>query len=232
MHSLLSYNILFGSRLNNIVGWINKQEKVFDLICFQEFPETDIQRINDILPNADYNHIYSPGIHIRGGSYGELTLYNTAKVKMNNFSIVNVGNGKLERKIFRVHGSRTALIGQFSINKKNLIVANAHLTLFSNNGTRLNQVDMILKAMSKYDSPSIILGDFNYSSIFNRKRLYEKMQKNKFSNALPKHKTHKLLIMKHQLDYIFYKQISINKVYVNQSINFSDHFPIQIELNI
>lgn len=232
MLSLLSYNIFFGLQLDNIINWINKKEKPYDLICFQEFPENDIHRINELLPKADYSHIYSPGIHVRKKTFGELTLYNSKRIKQKDFSIVNMGYGMLEKQILRVQSVRTTLIGHFSFQGKPVIIANTHLTMLSHNNRRLKQLENVLSVMKQINEPSIILGDFNYSSLFSRKKLFSLMSRNEFTNAIPKHKTHKLFMIKHQLDYVFYKKITIYRAEVNHAINFSDHFPITLEFEI
>ena len=56
------------------------------------------------------------------------------------------------------------------------------------------------------------------------------MKSHKFANAYKTH-THKLFFLGQQLDYVFYKNLTLKNIEV-KDVKFSDHFPISAEFNL
>ncbi|MBA3724289.1 MAG: hypothetical protein H0W89_05380, partial [Candidatus Levybacteria bacterium] len=66
--------------------------------------------------------------------------------------------------------------------------------------------------------------------LLNRDKLFNLIRSNGFTNAYREH-THKLISIKyHQLDYIFFKDCSIQNVQVLKQ-PFSDHLPILFDVD-
>ncbi len=228
MLSFFSYNIYRGKKIDQIYDWFHEHATDFDFCCFQEFPESSIEKfIEPIKDQYSYEFssafTFSPGIKRREEIYGQLTLFNKKNLKLVNSRIVNLGGSKIEKSLFRNSMERTALITRFKYKKCFFIVTNCHLTPFTHNNRRLRQLELVIKHIRKNDI-AIITGDFNYPSI-RQKGLIEFMENNSFENGALNFKTYKIFFIRQQYDYIFSKNCEIKEIKVER-LKFSDHYPI------
>ncbi len=233
MLRVITYNIHYGEKLSQIITWINENTK-FDIICFQEFPKSKLDSfIKEINKIGSYNFKFTTGFVREHGTYGELTLFENKKIKILGEEVIKLGSSIVERRIHKDKLGRSSLVTTFEYGSKKFIVVNSHLACLSFNGFRMKQISKIMNRLDEIspskESPVIVLGDFNYSSLSRRRKLIQYMADRGFLNAYKKH-THRLFYLKHQLDYVFYKNCYIDRVAVNK-LAFSDHSCITFSLN-
>jgi endonuclease/exonuclease/phosphatase family metal-dependent hydrolase len=233
--SALAYNIRFGHKLKNIQDWILNYPKQFDIVCLQEFPFDKKAGILKNFEKHDYGYSFAPSFSKRGKQYGEITFYKKHKIKLLKSKAINLGTNLLERRSYKKNGEKSAMLTHMSYKGKKFIMANSHLFTFALNSHRINQlskiIDQINKTMEDKKTTSIILGDFNYSSILRQKSLMDFMNEHEFTNAYKAH-THKLFFLKQQLDYVFYKNCKVDDIVISKKIKFSDHYPVQFTFSL
>lgn len=228
--ALLSYNIYFGCKLPAISRWLHSREKthgVFDILCFQEFPQDRIENfIKKYRRKTQWRFI--PSIFLKNKRFGHLTIWNTKKLQFTADTALFLGDSRIEKRIarlFRRSTKRQSLLTLFNTQAGNtLMVANTHLTTIALNGNRISQLEKICAAVS-FSPRALIVGDMNYTSAFPRFSLRRLIKKHGFTDATKKLKTHRILFMKHQLDYIFSRGVSIESV-ETEHVRFSDHYPL------
>jgi hypothetical protein len=234
MLSGITYNIFLGNNCDKLFYWLFKENNLRDFYCFQEFPEEKITELEKYLPNGHFDFVFCPGLGWKGKIFGELTVFNTNKLKLSESEQVSLeGKGDfgiiLYRKRFKLHLSvgrtsvnRTALLTRFFYQKKQFVLVNTHLTAGHVNSRRIKQMNLVLKAV-KNDKEVLILGDFNHP--FGR-GLPRVMKENGFTSAINKIKTFRMVrgLYLH-LDYLFQKNCEVKNISV-ESVRFSDHYPI------
>jgi len=235
MLSCISYNIFKGENITQIVQWLNGLSSPFDIICFQEFPITEIDYLKNALKPFNYNTAYATNFNSGEGVYGELSLIRKKKAELLDSKILLVGNSIAEQKIFKNKKERSSLITKVLHNNKTFLLANTQLSAYSLNGMRRQQLSKVIKTLNSLkvgsNMPVIILGDLNYTSLVKRDKLFDLVNKNNFVNGHME-KTHKLLsIIDHQLDYVLYRNCRVQNVEVLK-IPFSDHYPVTFSLQI
>lgn len=234
--TLLSYNIYFGRKLHAIADWIRRREKTdgtFDIICFQEFPYDQLTRFMSNRPkNSDYR--FTPSIFIKKRRFGHLTIWRKNKLHLIQDTELFLGDSRIEKKVsqlLRRSTKRHSLLTLFQTSSHdNLMVANTHLTAIALNGHRISQLRTICQEVTSYRHV-LIVGDLNYTSALPRFSLRRLIKKYHFEDATKKIKTHRLLLMKHQLDYIFSRGVMVKRTAVKQ-LPFSDHYPLMASLRI
>lgn len=233
MLTLLSYNILFGQKLDKIINWLldfEKNNKLIDIFCFQEFPEKKIAYfLEKLKKNNHFNYQFIPTIHFNNKEFGQLTVFNSQKLELITHKNIPLAGSRLEKhvlKLFKKTTNRNSLLTilESKNNKKQFLLANIHLTCISLNHHRIKQLVKTLKEIAQFKSV-LLVGDFNYTSLLPRISLFSLMKKNRFENATKKMKTHRLLFLRQQVDYIFYRNIQPCGVFIKK-IKFSDHYPI------
>lgn len=234
MLSVLTYNIQYGRKLSSIIQWLNSLEKLPDILCFQEFPDPTSLRLLLGLRGAreNYDLRFVQSLIKKRKFYGQLTLYNKKILTLIKHTDVHLGNSKLEKILSFQSKGRNALITSFRYKNKVFELINAHLTAFHLNETRRRQILMIMDSIKEGTEkiPTIFLGDLNYSSLLRQSKLIDLMKKYGLENAFSL-KTHKLFFLRHQLDYVFYKNCQIVNPEVIK-INYSDHYPVQFQLKL
>jgi endonuclease/exonuclease/phosphatase family metal-dependent hydrolase len=238
--SVLAYNISFGRKLDKIEKWLLKDPDKFDVICLQEFPFQKGTEFIEKFKEYGFDYKFAPSSYLtkiffsRGDKHGELTLYNTKKLKLIDDDIIKLGANFLEKR-FRVEGQKTSILTVFKCEDKLLVMANSHLVCYAPNSRRINQIAKIIKRVERLGDDSkfstVILGDFNYTSRFRQKKLIEYMAKNDFINAYKAH-THKYLFIPQQVDYVFYNNCDVKNVKINRKIKLSDHYPVQFTIEL
>jgi endonuclease/exonuclease/phosphatase family metal-dependent hydrolase len=238
MLSCLTYNIQFGKKLPFIIQWMNSLEKLPDILCFQECPEEErfptssrlLSGLRGASKNYDLRFVQS--LNTKRKSYGQLTLYDKTKLKVTNNSFVDLEKTLIE-KIFSPNKiNRKVLITSFIYKSKPLIVINSHLTSIHLNKIRRTQIVKIIDSLDKKLNTvaTLFLGDLNYSSLLRQRKLLSLMGKYGYINGFSL-KTHKLFFLRHQLDYVFFKNCRVVNPEVVK-INYSDHYPIKFSLSI
>ena len=225
MLKIITYNIETGKKLNKIYKWIEEFRSNTDIICFQEFPEEEIKNLlnNEFL--KEYSYSFSPGLKKNSKQLGQITLFKKNKLKLIEEYIIDIGHDDLEILYKKTPTKRSALVTTFEIDGKQFIVANVHLSAFTINIKRRKQTKKVIEGFIK-SVPFILLGDFNYSSLFGRKSFINYMEKLGLILAGEKMITNKYKgFLKQQLDYIFYYGFKIYDIKVEE-LDYSDHFPV------
>lgn len=225
MIRILSYNLLFGRRSKKIFPWIVKQ-RAADILCFQEFPEHKIKELLALLPKKKYSYAYSPSMHIFKKSYGLLTIFRADKLTVKKIVRINLGTNRTEKAILGTRIPRTGLLTLFSYRRKLFVLVNCHLVNIASNKLRYKQIQLILKALSAYHVPALIIGDFNIPSLIANKKLIVFMATQGF-NMFEKHTaTFRIVFIRFQMDYVFARKAVITSMTIDRKIRFSDHYPI------
>lgn len=231
MLKIITYNIYSGKEVAKIAEWLKSADAKYDILCFQEFPKDAIETFLKSFPK-NYQYEYAKSFETQGKEFGELTIFNANILKLLYTEIVPLGKEPLF-KFVKFNVDRTSLITMFCYQKKEITIANSHLTWFAFNTYRISQIKKIIDRVSNLKCPAIILGDFNYSSHFGKKRLIKYMKKNNFQIALdnvithtikPLYKRIPLRLFRHQLDYVFYKECKVGNTQILR-VPFSDHMP-------
>lgn len=232
MIRVLSYNIRYGKKLSDILAWLQPQYKQYDVICLQEYPQSKRHLLEKHF-EPQYQYVFSHGFTTKKDSFGQVTLFDTSRLKTEHSTTVQLGSNVLEDAIHRHKGERTALITKLINGEGGLLLVNTHLACLAINRQRRNQLQLIVDHLHSINDhktqAKIILGDFNYTSLMRQRSLVRFMTKNNFVSAY-KESTHKLLFFKHQLDYAFYNNCKIHNVEVER-IRFSDHYPVKFEVH-
>lgn len=233
MLSGLTYNIYYGENLNTIIDWLNSLPKSLDIICFQEFPQSEISYLQRMLRPFPYDFYYAPSFIVKSKVYGELTLMHKNKLRLEAQTIVSLGSNFIEEKVFKTTYTRTALITKLKYKEQSFIVSNTHLIAFASNRQRREQLREVFRQVDllqeKTRIPVVIVGDMNYTSLLSRTKLFQIVQQFGFVNAF-NHNTHTLLGVKNQqLDYIFYKGCTLKNIQIIKK-PFSDHLPIEFTI--
>lgn len=234
MFSVLSYNILFGKQVEKIVVWLASQPGQFDILCFQEFPKEKISLVKKVL--KPYSYAYASNTIYRGKDYGQLTVVMNKKITLVNKKVIWLGSNFFEDKVLRLGGERSSLFTTLRYNRKIFLLANTHLIAYALNSQRREQLVMVVEYIAGDSEegksvPTLVLGDFNYTSLLWRENFFSYMKRNGFTNAHTE-KTHRLLFVKyHQLDYIFYKHCKVSRVKILKE-KFSDHLPMVFTLHL
>lgn len=231
MLSILTYNIRYGRKLHEITEWLSQREAFFDIICFQEFPIDQIDLFLNSVNKESLDYRFSHGFKKKEKIYGQLTLFNKKKITLLEDVVLSLGPSVLERS--KIKGERSSLITRFVYQKKEFIIANTHLVCFALNNKRIFQLEKIITHFTQNiakNVPVLVVGDFNYSSLIRQKKLLNFMEQHGFTNAYTT-STYKLLFLKYQLDYVFYKNCEIKDVEV-LNLRFSDHFPAEFALSL
>jgi endonuclease/exonuclease/phosphatase family metal-dependent hydrolase len=234
MISVVSYNIFLGKKIEEIADWTASLKPIPNILCFQEFPE---EKISYFLKKTDLNNYgfsFAKSLVKRGKVYGELTLYDLDKLKLWHSYNLTLGTSFMEKNFSLSGGERSALVTLLSFDKTKFVLVNIHLVMLALNAKRRKQTNKIFEYLDTLDlnpeTPIILLGDFNYTSIAGQKRLLELMKKKGFTNAFI-YPTHQRLILIQQIDYVFYKNCEVFEVNISKQ-NLSDHFPILFKLRI
>ncbi len=235
MLSVVSYNIKYGKRLAEITSWLSSLPVQLDIICFQEFPIKRLSLLFNNLPKDTYDYKFASGFIKRGTDYGQLTVFNTKKIQYKSHKVSTYPHTFFEKALFKLKGERSSLIINFTSDNKQFRIANTHLVCLALNKRRRKHLEDIQKILSQMPHakkvPAIILGDLNYTSLIGQNAFISFMERFGFQNAIRGVKTHRLFLMPHQLDYVFYNNCSIIDIEVIKT-NFSDHYPLFFTLSI
>lgn len=230
MVNIISYNVEYGNNLNEIYNWIKSLEKQPQIICFQEFPEDKIDELRNNKIFQNQTLCFAKGLTSRGKFFGELTIIDNTRLKIVSNNFIDFGVDSLESKFKRKKIKRSAIITILKNRENKFSITNVHLTPLSLNSRRKKQLKEVVGNINLNNS--IIIGDFNYSSLLTRGGLVVLMKEHSYYLAGEKIITNKY---KHkipqQLDYVFYKNVEVKNVEVLE-LPYSDHFPVLADLDI
>lgn len=232
MLHILTYNIQFGKKLTKIAQWIDSLESFPQILCFQEFPLDQKEWFMNNKHLKMYDSVYVESIKKGKKSFGQLTVFDKKALKLIKHTDVHLGTTRLEKILSYQSKGRNALLTGFKYRNVSFELINAHLVAFHLNDVRRNQIRTIMKSVQTDNEniPTVFLGDLNYSSLLRQSRFINEMKQYGFTNAFSI-KTHKLFFIRHQLDYVFYKNCVVAKSEVIK-INYSDHYPVLFQLKI
>lgn len=232
MLSCLSYNIEFGKRLDDIRVWLQSHDKKFNLLCLQEFPQSKISLMVQTFPQYDYK--FCGDFIKKDETYGQLTLFDREKLECLQSQEVYLGDSFIESILHKTKVSKIALVTVFMRRGKKFILVNTHLACLALNVKRRMQLEKIITAINASEAakplPALVVGDFNYSSLFLRQALFKFMDQYNFKNTFVA-KTHRLGLVNQQLDYIFCRDCVVDSAQV-LSLSFSDHYPIEFAYTV
>jgi endonuclease/exonuclease/phosphatase family metal-dependent hydrolase len=225
MLTVLSYNVEYGKKINKIYQFIKESKDKPQIICLQEFPEKELANLerNKIFNNQEF--FFLKGLSNKDEFFGELTLINTSKIKIVKTEYLDFGQDRLESIYKRKIIKRSAILNVLKIGRQEVCIVNVHLTPVSLHGKRKKQLAEVIESTQSLRK-SIILGDFNYSSLFSRGGLSRFMKKNNYILAGEKLVTNRYKYkIPQQLDYVFYRNLKVKEVKV-LDLSYSDHFPV------
>ena len=230
MFSIFTYNVEFGNKIYEIYDWLKSLDEKPQIICFQEFPEKEINNLgkNKIFKKQVFS--FAPGVSNKKHIFGELTIFDLSKINKIEDKYLDFGIDKIESIYKRKYIERSALLTSFKISNKIISVANIHLTPVSLHGKRKKQLLKVIQ--NTQNKKSIILGDFNYSSLLGRRGLISFMESHGYDLAGEKSVTNKYKNkIPQQLDYVFYKGLTSIKATVIP-LPYSDHYPVSATFEI
>ncbi len=223
MMRIYTYNVFFGKRLPNILAWMAAAPRAA-IYCFQEFPESGIDDCLNVLGHTSYGFSFAPSMKQKKAVYGELTLYRS-DVRLKSVSTLVLRTNRLDRiSIGRMSG-RICLVTVFVRRGVKFAVANTHLSALATNRARYTQIKDIIDFLKPHATAHLILGDFNVTSLVGRKKFFAFMRKHLYRTHEKRVITHKIALLKHQVDYVFGKKCEIVSVEALR-IRFSDHYPV------
>ncbi len=221
---VLTYNIQSGKRIDRIIDWLNRLPYT-DIICLQEFPKDKIDECKLLLSRVPYGYAFAESFTFRKRTFGELTIYRKDRIKNVFSKIVTFGISKMERRILRTTVPRSYLLLEATVSRKKFVIVNVHVVALATNAVKYSQVERMKDSVKKIDSPLILLGDFNISSLLGKKKLLHVLKGEGFSMHPKKIATHREGIIRHQFDYVFGRKCSIIEQKAER-VKFSDHYPI------
>lgn len=229
---ILSYNIEFGRKFDDVVAWIESENLSPDIFCFQEFPEARIPFFKEFLQKRGYDYAFTPAIELNGIDLGELTAHKSSTLDLKAQKGMELGKYFWEKSRRRVKGERSALVTSYQYEGQYVALANVHLSNFSPHSMRYRQLDMVIKELQQHSEDAIIVGDFNYSSLFGVKRLFNFMSKYDYTIVGKRMITHKIFKrIPQQLDYVFQKGFIPEEINVLK-VPHSDHLPLHMKLSL
>lgn len=231
MVTIISYNVEYGQRISEIYNFISSLDEKPQIICLQEFPEKELANLEKNKIFKKQNIFFLKGLSKKDEFFGELTIIDSSKIKVIKTEYLDFGQDRIESIYKRKVIKRSAIINVLIIKQREISLVNVHLTPLSLHGKRKEQLTQAIDGV-KDSKASIILGDFNYSSLLTRGGLISFMKKYDYVLAGEKLVTNKYKYkIPQQLDYIFYKNLSFKETKVLE-VTFSDHFPIISQFEI
>ncbi len=230
MLTVLSYNVEYGQKINEIYDWIKSLKETPQVICFQEFPEKEVENLKKNKIHENQNIFFAKGLLKKEEYFGELTIIDSSVIKLTEVRYLDFGPDHIESVFKRKIIKRSAIIIGFEINGKTIELANVHLTPASLHGKRRKQLSKVIEETNT--DKAIIVGDYNYSSLLNKNGLISFMEKYNYKLAGENLITNKYkYVVPQQLDYVFYKNLNHENTEVFV-LPYSDHFPVVSEFKI
>jgi endonuclease/exonuclease/phosphatase family metal-dependent hydrolase len=126
---------------------------------------------------------------------------------------------------------RLAMAATIAIGTKSLRIYNVHIDPHASLAGQHDQLEVVLADASKHDGPTVIMGDFNTLSREKCIEVRRFMEAQGYATPFPTGTpTWRGAAIKLHADWIFVRELTINKWGVARPLNVSDHWPIWAEL--
>lgn len=221
---IISYNILFGRRIREILVWLGTTTKP-DILCFQEFPKLHIHRCLKALEPTRYSYAFSPGFYKNNEAFGELTLWKRDVFSLKKKKTLSLGQSRIEKNDRRLRVARTALVTTLLRKNSPVIITNLQLSALSLNALRYKQLQLVISETDQPHVPVVLIGDFNVPTISANHKLSRSMKKYGFEMSPDHFATYRLGPVRYQLDYLFTKACRILS-FGRFRLPYSDHYPV------
>ena len=172
--SLLTYNIVGGMKAKQVIEDILSLPEKPEIICFQEYPTA---ASNTLFKKAfeDYHFIEKPLWQMSIGPVGLATLIQkeSSAVTTTQTIILPASKGNPIEKLFLLLAAgksvpikRASLITRVRLGRRELLIANTHLSWEGTAAHKINQLRSIFNEpiVKEFKGPTIICGDFNLIS--------------------------------------------------------------------
>lgn len=214
--NLVSWNVHKNDNSKELHKYI--ENKKLDLILFQESSFNS----KNIFMFPRFSFDATANLEIRKKFFGVLTASTTQSI----LSESTLSEGK---EVFIYTYKAKLLTAYHFKDGSRLTVLNLHMINFRGNYRFKIEVDLLFEAINNCDGAVIVAGDFN---TWNKKRLNILYKKTKEFNLkeveFPKNSPVKSFLG-NSLDFIFYKGLSVEKVFVENVPNLSDHNPLFVK---
>jgi endonuclease/exonuclease/phosphatase family metal-dependent hydrolase len=128
---------------------------------------------------------------------------------------------------------RLAMAATVSVGAAKLRIFNAHVDPHAAVGGQLEQLEVLIRQAEESSGPTLILGDFNTLS---KKKAFETrnvLESHGYKTPLPTGtSTWRGAGLRLHADWIFYRDVKINRWGVARPLNVSDHWPIWAEVQM
>lgn len=170
--SLLTYNIVGGMKIEQVITDILSLPEKPEIICFQEYPIEP--SANTLFKKAfeDYHFKEKPLWQMSTGTVGIATLLRKELIEIRETKIINlpVSSGHPIEQLFlrlatgkQIPMMRAALITRIRIGEREILIVNTHLSFEGAVSYKINQLNSIFNdpVVRGFRGPTIIAGDFN-----------------------------------------------------------------------
>ncbi len=222
----LTYNTQYGKNLREVLGWIESIKLKIDIYFFQEFPEEELEAFREKF--AEFTTLYVRNMFIQKKFCGQVVGVRKG-LEVLKRETVDIGPSRVAKIFSGNFEHRNVLVLKIKSGRKQLWLANVHLTPYTNNSRRRRQLAMTLEKMGK--GPAVVGGDFNYFSFYNLRGLERFMENAGFKNETLAFITHRRWFLKSQLDYVFSREVKLREV-ETVPLPYSDHYPILARIQI
>ena len=216
---VISYNIKYGQKLERIADWVKAKNPM--VFCLQEFPQ---ESLGNFVPG--YQEFFAASFNKNKQTYGEM-IGLAGNIDLTSAFCVDLGRMS-PVPFFPASGRRSALVIAFETQNGVVVIGDAHLEWRARAGYKLDQFKQLMgsidQAFSDPEIPTILVGDFNFSNVFSGNGL-ERLALEKGYQLGNRFNTHRIFGIRHQVDYVFYKNCRVEEVRTER-INFSDHDPV------
>ena len=220
----VTYNVMLGKHLDRIIDWVNRLPD-HEVMCFQEFPQKRLREFTMLLGRRPYGFRFTPSFTFRKNIFGQLTMFRKDLLELVSTRVVPLGINRVERSILRTSLPRTCLIMTFRKKDVEFVIVNVHVVALTVNKTKYVQVEHIVESICGRSLPTIMLGDFNISSVVGKRKLIAQMATRGFFTINSRLVTHRVSIFRHQFDYVFGLLCSVRRLKAER-IRYSDHYPL------
>ncbi len=245
---IVDWNIHEGKRLDQLVAALRRQNA--DLILLQEVDQ-NVRRSGgrdipaEIARRLGLNYVFAPAFEELGqaastdrpGLQGQVTL---ARWKLNRTRVL-----RFERQtafwqpqpwipnvplLQRRTGGRVALVTEFEVGRRTIVVYNLHLESRGFGYSRTLQLEEALRDAGRYPpaTPLVLAGDFN--SVYGPARLVDRLRQAGFRSCLGDRavRTHVVI---GALDWVFVRGLECGQASVVRGTGASDHDALSARLS-
>ena len=211
--NLISWNVHKNDNSKEVKEYI--QNKKLDLILFQEASFKN----NISFMSPEFSFDATANLEMKNKFFGVLT----ASISESFISKNILSEGK---EVF-LYTYKAKLLTSYKFeDESTLTVLNLHMINFRGNHRFNRELDLLFEFIKDYDGALIVAGDFNTWNKGRLDKLYKKasqlnLRDVKFQDNSPIKK-----FIGNSLDFVFYKGLEVEKVFVENVPHLSDHNPL------